>query len=717
MLTLANSLKLGAYTVYRDKVFRAGQSAYTATFFALPDAPRLAMDSSGLPEFDFLWYRMPPGGTGDGTTAGGLVTLTTELGIAPEERSVLETGIREALANEALPDLQMLPVPFKAGSVALAFAGESGERGELATMIAGKGPARFSGSERASFAVELSADGAALLWQTLEAGLDLFHIRYDLVFEHRLTDVELRLWCDARRSHEALVLRSASGPLDGTELRQTLKAQSLAGYELIAEQPLTGEHRAALDRLAENLLESALSDAFLSLEPDASAEALGVFPAQRRTATLRPFDPAIEARLNFKVSESFPSEQHAVLEAVLDLGGGREVWADRVRLIDLDGGFFRVHEVKIFCTVDFTQDLIDAVKLWVFYHEAGRWGRVERTGEYLFRAGAQVATFRTELADPDKRRCRYAADVYYRGSPEPQRFDYPSAEGNILVLDLDGLGALRVSVELRDVPFDVIRKVIVDLEYQPKGLSHRLILDGEQPAGVWQAVIRDTRAPYRYRVAWLTHDERRLEGEWQESSQPALFLDAPRDLVQTAQVRLVAAGDFSHLAQIIIDLRTVPDNSADQTQFAFTRAGEGRVWEPRVADRTSFRYQARHTLIYQSGHIRELDWTNEERPVLIVRDWLRFEVRVLPRLLDLGATIKLALLGLEYKDEAEGISEQATLVLRERTEEPVWSFNLGALDRRRYRYRLTLVPAEGSRIEIPWQETQDALLVLRPINP
>jgi hypothetical protein len=712
MITLADSCRLGSSTVFRDVLYRDGQRRYTPRFYVLPDAPRLARAAAGRPAFDFLWYRNRLD-AGTAPSAGGVVTLTVELAPSADERAQLAEAIPAAFAPEVLPSIDIVAVPFKSGTVTLGFAGESG-RGELATQVAGNGPARLVGAERATFVVELSRDGAAVLWNAIEDGRDLFHVRYDLVFEHRLDDIELRVWSDARRCHEVATARLRAGSLDARQLTESLVADRLAGVELRSERPLADEHRRALERLGQSLLEASLVGALFDAEAGATTATTSGLSHGDRTLPLRPYGDSIQSTLNHTFKESYPVEQHAVLADVLRLGASREQLGERVRLVDLDGGFFRVLEVPIHCTVDFARDLVAAVTARVEYDATGPAGRVHRTGEFLFREGETMQTFRTELAAPALRSYRYDVDVYYRGDPHPARIAYPETDADAIVLDLDGMGVLDVAVELGDVPLDTVRAAVVDLEYPSKGLSHRLILDGEHPGGLWRVAVRERPAPYRYRVAWITVDDRRIEGEWQRSSQRTVWLNAPRDLVQAARVQVIGAGEFTGLAQIVLDLRTTSEADPQEAQVAFSGPGETWTWQPRVADRAAFRYQARRTLVYQDGIVRELPWTDEDRPVLVVRDQLRADVRIVSRLLDLGGAWQSALLSLEYGDEGDGLHQQTALVLKDREAELGWSIRLGTPDHRRYRYQLTLIPAHGPRKTLPWQESEDPILVLRP---
>jgi hypothetical protein len=697
MLTLTGGRRISAFTVFRDSIYDGEQRIFTPTFYALPDAPRLATDAAGGPAFDFLWYRTPPDAAANG--AGGLVTLTVELAPTDDERTQLEQGIAAAFADEPLGTIQVLPVPFRDGTVALAFAGESAN-GDFAAHVAGSGPARLAGWQRGTFAVTMTRDGAALLWQAIDNGAATFEVRYDLVFEAHLADVRLRVWCDVRSSLEVAADRLAGEALDPAALRQTLTSQGLAGTELLSEEPLPPDDEETLARLGQDLLDAALRSALF----EANGSGNGSPPR------LRPYAVEMETSLNHTFTQSFPVERHAVLDGLIRLDGGTQALGSRVRRLDLDGGFFRVMEVKVYCTVDFAQDPIDTVKATMVYEATGSSGPVRRSTELVFGEGTPVQTFRFDLAAPDQRTYRYDVDVYYRGVP-PARLSFAPTDATAVVLDLDGLGLLRVEVELRDVPFEVVGSVVVDLRHAASGAAKRLILDGRRLSDRWDAVVGEAPGPYSYAVAWVT-DSGRIEQPWAESTMRRLQLDAPPELRRTGSVQLVSAGDFSQLAQILVELRTGPDDGSPAS-FAFTGAGQTQTWQPRTADPVGLRYEVKTTVEYSDGSRQEPEWRADDRPVFVVRDVLRFDVTVIARLLDVLDTATLALVDLAFDDDQAGIHERRTLAISDRAEEPHWSFRLGAPERHTYRHQLTVVAPDGSRKPFGWREAQDSILVLR----
>jgi hypothetical protein len=711
MLTLVDSRRIGAFTVYRDTSYQDGQRSYTSRFFALPDLPRLARDVDGGPAWDFLWFRAQPGQEADGAAGGGLVTLTVELGPTADERAMLEQAIPGAFDGQAPAAVELAPVPFRAGSVALAVAGEgAGPDGELAGQVAGSGPARLAGWERASFAVQLTRDGAAVAGQAVEAGLALFHVSYDLLFEAHLDDVQLRVWCDVRSSLRVVTDRLATGSVDPGELRERLTAERLAGTELITEQPVPPEDRQTLERLGQQLLEATLASALFELDGEEAGQPGLLVDGQ--LGRPRAYSTTMETRLNHTFTQSFPVERRVVLDGLLRLEAEGAQLASRLRRVDLDGGFFRIMEVKVYCTVDFQHDVVETVKVTMAYDATGPSGRVRRTAELVFREGSTVQTFRFDLASPDQRAFRYDVDVWYRSDPEPTHLSFPEAEATSVVLDLDRLGVLRVDVELRDVPFAAVRTAVVDLVHPPTGLSHRMVLDGGRPSGTWEAVVRQAPGPYRYQVAWVTPTDR-VEEPWHDATSARLALDAPPELWRTASVELISAGDFTELAQIVVDLRTGPEDGQVES-LTFTEPGQTLTWEPRTGDPAGFRYQVRRTVLYRDGTVHPGGWEDDDRPVLVVRDLLLFEVTVVARLLDLGGTVALALVELELDGGAEGGRQRTTLVVRDRAEQPRWKARLPSPDRHDYRHRLTLVARDGQRTVSPWREGREGFLVLRP---
>jgi hypothetical protein len=167
-----------------------------------------------------------------------------------------------------------------------------------------------------------------------------------------------------------------------------------------------------------------------------------------------------------------------------------------------------------------------------------------------------------------------------------------------------------------------------------------------------------------------------------------------------------------------------PRPPAGATQLSFPAPGERHTWHPPAAASGPGagagppRYRVRLTLVSTGGVPTTLGWQRSDRRLFVVRDPLRVDVEVVPRLLDLGGAFTLALLELAPGDGAAppepAAAGRRTLVLRDPAERPRWSFRAAEPGRTEYRYRLTLVPRAGERVVTPWTPGRDELLVLRP---
>jgi hypothetical protein len=103
--------------------------------------------------------------------------------------------------------------------------------------------------------------------------------------------------------------------------------------------------------------------------------------------------------------------------------------------------------------------------------------------------------------------------------------------------------------------------------------------------------------------------------------------------------------------------------------------------------------------------------------VLVVADGSRFQVRVIPKFLDLGGSLKLAIAELESQAVSPEVQERKTIVLKSKTDQPTFSFGMQNGNRHAYRYRLTAIASQGERQPpTEWQESDSEILVLQLPN-
>ncbi len=711
MLTLSNPLRIAAQTVYRDVAYQGGQRQLTTKFYVMPDAPRLAQDDSGGPAFRFLWYRsLDQTASGDANPkAGGMLTVTVTLSPDPAGLPALLTAIADAANLASAEAVELLPIPFVSGTVTLSFAAETAS-GDFAGKVAGNGPASLTGSGNATFAIELTKDGAALLATALQNGLDILNVRYDLTFEYHLDAIRLRVWCDLSAASQTVAARLAAGSLSIGQIREMLVANSLAGIEITAEADMKAD-QAQLEQTANELLQTMLASSLSGLHGATSAASTNGQGSNSGDAPSG--SVSMSENFNHTFTESVAAQQQVGLSASLALTCSPGELAERLLQLDVTGAM-KPLQITAICSADLSAGLVGSVHLWIVYSAKTQDGAaIDQAGDFLLKPGATQWVFRVN-ATADQRSYRYRAIVFYKDGSTVDLGE-ASSDATVLVLDVDALGVLDVTAMLADVPMAFVKSASVALEYPPRQLATTLVLDGTSASQNWQVVAgeRDIAA-YRYRTTWQTADGRRITEDWREGTVRRLFLDAPRGLDASLTVQAIAAGDFSQLAQLILDLRAGPAAGADSTQHSFTRAGESLTWKMKAAPGSTLRYQARRTVVQQDGSVRVLDWTDETAPVLVVRDVLRFDVQIVPRLLDLGGAWTLAVLDFDYEDDSASIHEQDSIVLHDKSAEARWSFRVASPDRHKYRYRLNLVSRAGAKRISPWQETDSEVLVLQP---
>ncbi len=691
MITLRDSLALDGFTAFRD-VLTADPLLYGSTFYVLPDSPRLVVDPDGSPAFDFVMYAGP-------TRQGGIATLSTDLAISVERRGTLIEEIRQHLPDLADP-VEVRGVPFREGTVSLAFGGEDGsEPGQFVTQMAGNGPAPLTADQRTTFVCDLTGAGASLLRESLGTPASIFLVRYDLVCDFRIDGATLRVWCDSQAAWG--IASEGRTSVDPAALTTQLLESRVAGVSVEAVESLDEGLRATLTQIGQEALARALATTLFVAPPSGEG-----------TAKLKPFSASMETDLNLDFTHSLAVPRHFSPAAGLVVEQTPDELGTQFRIVRLGEGFFRPLEVTIVCAGDLSSVPIDLMKVWVEYdHPDASGHRVHRTAEFVFR-DQSFEIFRCEMASPTARSYRYRVEVFYESDSDPFIVDWQESESTIIPLDVDALGVLEVHIGVEGAFPPEVSGAVVDLEVPSTGASTRLLLDSRNASAAWAVPTRDQSKDLRYRVAWTLADGRRLEREWVTTTDPQVRFGFPTEIVTRPAVTVVAADPFDEVAQIVVTLSTV--DGLQSAELTFTEDGQSRKWDLAGVDAAHLRYRAQTTLVHVDGTRRDLEPVEVDRPIFVARDASRFRVRLSPQRLGLGRDFRMALVSLQYHEESMENPEEATLVIRDSNERPEWEFTPGPSRSRTYRYRTTLVPIEGDRLVAPWQESNEALLVLQP---
>src|SRR5215207_640240 len=169
-------------------------------FYALPQSPRFRIQD-GLPVVKEIIYRLPIPRP-DGKRGGGYVMFDTELAIATDKlqklMEVLDGRVTAEHQRRQLPGppppAQLGSMTFTKGTVKLLLEKD----GVLIEDVKSAGMPSFYGPNVATFAVELTPEGAAVFDAAMKGqGASLVSVVYDLSFWVKLPPLTAEVWFNA----------------------------------------------------------------------------------------------------------------------------------------------------------------------------------------------------------------------------------------------------------------------------------------------------------------------------------------------------------------------------------------------------------------------------------------------------------------------------------------------------------------------------------------
>lgn len=767
MITLTDRQTIGSCDVYRDDV-------NVLLYYVMPHVPQIALDEHGKPIFSLVWYRRALDTLTEEERrtrlGGGILTLSAELVASDDEiAGIKATLVRQPRLQQVLQRryngderklldaIQIAPVPVKGGTVDIAVLGEAeGSTGEFVSNLVGVGRVSMLGRQRASFMAKLTQDGAVLLWEMVERNLAAIRIGYQLQFEHRLDAVRMVVWCEARKSFEAIQqqwqdLKDKASFSDkkkgGTRRLSFSRSESYSAREILGitseasqtsgvivtpETAISTEHQMELERAGHDMIDKFLAATFLSWNPGEGFQPNEMPTLETELAEyegrkygshdisyyqLKNWSEEMSASLRHTFQSKSVVEGH--LEPNDNLSNilkGRSA-ADFRTQVDLDADWYKYLNVEVLCTADFDEDPVDLVKAHLVYEETGPQGRVKETGDFAFRKDSAPGRFLTFLADPAKRAYRYEYEVFYRGSSLTMKKSGRTEEG-ILVLDTDRLGVLHVDLEVGLIDWDRIKAVLVKTWYG-NGADRReaeFTLAADRPSARWSAVIaREVDQPYHYQATFVDQNNQRIAQEPASSRSKTLILSQP--LQDSLDVTLVPAGEFGEgaLSQVVVALRyrdDANDYSANDS-FILAKKDQSFSWKVPLVNKNHREYEYQVTVFYHDGVTREEPWRKSDQPVLAVGDPYGFRVQITPYLLK-NPPYAFGTVHLTFVDAETNVRAARTLEIRDFETALYWRFRLGAPDRHTFRYQLTLFTVDGEEVTLPEAEESREVLVLRP---
>ncbi|MDP2313084.1 MAG: hypothetical protein Q8P41_09290 [Pseudomonadota bacterium] len=779
MLTLNGQRTVGGCSVYPDDV-------HTFNWYYLPQSPRIALDDTGKAIFSLVVYRRNLDTITEEERrtrlGGGVLTFSVDLTARDEDLAAIRAAIvsdpefRQKVEADYLDELgidawdpakvaaaiQLAQVPVIDGVVTVGVLAETAANGEfLATMVGG-GKAPLVGNHRAAVSAKLTMDGAVLLQEVVKANRPAIYVRYEFQFQHRLAGVTMVVWCQADKAfsafqeqmqslqetgtfHDTTSGNSSSHWADHDEsisgrdvLTRSIIASERAGVTITPEGPLPPEQALLLQEQGMKMLTDFLATTFLEFKPGADFEAAtqpelktelpiahgkeyghhGIEYYQSKT-----WNESMRASLNFTLeSKSVLVGTLPVEDNLVDVLHGTTA-EEAVLEVDLQSEFTEVIDVPILCTADFDNDPVDLVTVHVEYAQ-GRNGPVKK--DFSFKKDSPTQRFVT-WKDGGDGTYRYDATIFYKNSGATLQY-HAETDNQLLVLDTDALGVLKVDVQAGIIDWERVTQVLLTLTYGDGPLRKELqttLVKGRESVRWVEAIGERVLRAYTWQATFVDKNGQRLE-------QPAVSTRSPRVVVnqpfqQELRIQVVPAGNFKAagglLSQVLVGLRyTDPANQYSATEIAtLAKQEDSFTWKVALVnpDLRSYEYQVK--VVYSDGVVREDEWRRTDAVILPVGDPFGMRVEVNPSLLNIPpGRYSMGTLTLSFSDPGLPRPAEKTFSITDFTKPFYWYFRLHDPARHTYTWQLTLYRVEDDTVQeriLPPQQEAKEVLILKPPAP
>ncbi len=702
-------------------------------FYALPQSPRFRMQN-GQPVVKEIIYRLPIP-RADGKRGGGYVMFDTELAVPDDKlaklKQILDTRVREEHQRRRLPGTpppaQFGTMTFTKGTVRLLLEKD----GVIIEKVTSAGKSSLYGTNVATFAVELTPEGAAVFDAAMKGqGASLVSVVYDLNFWVKLPPLTAEVWFNASKFYSFYQTIDTDWSVWGEDsYRETVREKFLESQsggtninfdftlpDAEQDRKLKDKIRDWAQRTLEDMVEKAMIESIAPVPEDKRKAPDGIEDVTRDIKVTK----AKSFRHTFK--ENGAAEWNLVPQGNLGSvagmkdGQGRPLrWEDFSILVDADHPFFRTLNITIQTNADFARLNLFSIEVKVRY----RAGTVNKVQEFRFLKPDDVAKFETFIEN-DVRKYTYSYQVNYKGSAQAYQSPEITTDETQLTINVDDLGCLIVDIKPGDINFDQVAQALLTMQYEDAGVprfEQQFVITKDRPVHQLRKVIMQPwRKPYTYQLKYFMQGGQEYNLKPATGLTPDLFISDPFSGTKTVAIRAMGNLD-TDIDTIFADLTYRDEvNSYTQTKsVALSKTRPFEDWSFPAIDPAGGKVAYTGSIKFKTGQFETIpETTTAQNTVLIgkrVEDVL--SVEVLPDLLDF-TLIALARVSLKYEDPANGINVQKDLIFRPAARNPAtWTVELKDKNRRQYQWRAQyFMAAGGSPRTTDWKTTSEPTLVL-----
>jgi hypothetical protein len=497
-------------------------------YYVVPAVPRIRRREDGQALLTFVKYRTAPTGS-DEASGGGFLELQTELALTDDQRATMLAALAAHARSIGLggpPDI--VEPTYLGGTVALVTFQPAA--GGMVEHIAGSTAPSLGPGLTASFSLKLSRDGAALLWDQMQATPSPVSIRYelDLIARFPLATVHAFVRSGPLRDQWSQLGALPPGP----ERQAALSEAGVAGVDVM-DWP-TGDE--TFDALRQRLL-----DLVWDVLDDRTADALSA-PAGSPVTSLRQTDD-VDLVLTQRSTITWPVRPQGNLAGISPAEAAGFVEAD------LSDPIFQTLEVEIRCEAEFSAERVHSVTVRLAYgaqrHDA------------VFTEPGQTSVFRAIVDPALGRRYRYQPTVQFAATSKTLVLPEVEEDRQLLTVLVGEVGWLNLDLTAELIDWADVANVQVTVRYGDEAADvpteeHVIVLDPATPRrayerAIWAAVTN----PVEYRVTYTLASGRTIERPWAEQLGPLLVVPDPYE--RTVAVRFAAPGGFATVATHVVE--------------------------------------------------------------------------------------------------------------------------------------------------------------------
>lgn len=759
MLTLFNSFTVP--DVPNVQIYRDDEKRHK--FYMVSERASIARDDDGKPIFTFILYArdLDRLTTGDVEVERGYLQVTTRAGVSKEQEDKIRTYLKQKLADEQRGMFWFLSLPFTQSEPELGYppiwlSGSvefSAVTPSMVIYTAGSKEPSLIDSNLASFSADLNQDGAELFRQALEKGSVLAGVQYHLKFAARIPAIKIVIDGDRGEFykevknyiHKRYESHSSSSFFGWTYSSHSYVSEwdelsSISKFRntfhnltiTVDDSSLPGSEKDAqkddLEKMAFEIFQTNVLPTFFQPALQDVAKEVA------NPATAIPVNTETTGHLHIEITRS------QLVEKVVNpsVQFSQAIKAEEIKALtsylDLSNTFFQELDVTVNANVNFVQDPVFALKVFMEYDQQDevRNLHIKKAKEFLFKTADQAARFRQIMAKASdgapKDKYHYWSEISYKDTGETIRVPATgTTESNErqLVINYRRLGFVKVNVMLGIMP-DNVKAVQVAMKYPGytgPSAQQTFELTKDKPTASYftytgkpGGAAASDPGPYRYQATFVLSDGQRMD--LPEKSGQAETLSITDPFEQTVTTRFMAQADFNVVEKIEVNARyrdTAHDFAADH-HAEYTKNGESSAWALglRDPDKRDFVYDV--LILYKNGaRSEQKDRKGELGSSLPCGEGAvdALEVSVIPSTTEWNK-YKLVLVYLRYQDIANGVDEQVNYTFKpDAQSDQTWKVLLKNAQLHTYSYRIRYVavsPADNH--EITWTPTDDPVLVV-----